>query len=149
MSIQPGDRVGSYEIVSLLGSGGMGEVWRAHDPRIDRDVAVKVLLGEVAEDADRLARFEQEARAAGALNHPNILTVFELGSHEGRPYLVTELLDGASLRERLEPRARRRLRRAAAGAHAPWSSGRRSRPASPRRTTRGSSTATSSPRTSS
>jgi serine/threonine-protein kinase len=79
----------------------MGEVWRAHDARIGRDVAIKVLPEGVTADADRLARFEQEARSAGALNHPNILTVFELGTHEGHPYLVTELLEGASLRDKL------------------------------------------------
>jgi serine/threonine protein kinase len=99
LAIKTGTRIGSYEIVSPLGSGGMGEVWRAHDTRIDRDVAIKVLPEELAADADRLARFELEARAAGALNHPNILTVFEMGTLEGHPYLVTELLQGATLRE--------------------------------------------------
>jgi len=101
MAIQPGGLIGHYEILSPLGEGGMGEVWKAHDSRINRDVAIKVLHERVAFDADRLARFEQEAQAAGALNHPNILTVFEMGTHDGRPYLVTELLQGASLRERL------------------------------------------------
>jgi serine/threonine protein kinase/WD40 repeat protein len=101
LAIKTGTRIGSYEIVSPLGSGGMGEVWRAHDTRIDRDVAIKVLPEELAADADRLARFELEARAAGALNHPNILTVFEMGTLEGHPYLVTELLQGATLREKL------------------------------------------------
>jgi len=79
----------------------MGEVWRAHDARISRDVAIKVLPEDFTTDPDRLARFEQEARSAGALNHPNVLTVFELGTHEGHPYLVTELLEGASLRDKL------------------------------------------------
>ncbi|MGK2858296.1 MAG: protein kinase domain-containing protein [Thermoanaerobaculia bacterium] len=101
MTIKTGSRIGSYEILSPLGAGGMGEVWRAHDSRINRDVAIKVLPEEVTANADRLARFEQEAQAAGALNHPNILTVFEMGTHEGHPYLVTELLEGASLREKL------------------------------------------------
>ncbi len=104
MAISSGRRIGSYEIVSRLGAGGMGEVWRARDTAIQRDVAIKFLLEEMTEgtaDVERLARFEQEAQAAGALNHPNILTVFELGRHEGRPYLVTELLEGESLREKL------------------------------------------------
>jgi len=99
--MKPGILIGSYKVLSPLGAGGMGEVWRAHDPRINRDVAVKILPEELASDADRLSRFEQEAQAAGALNHPNILTVFELGTHEGHPYLVTELLEGATLREKL------------------------------------------------
>ncbi|MGK2858297.1 MAG: protein kinase domain-containing protein [Thermoanaerobaculia bacterium] len=101
MTISSGSKIGSYEILSPLGAGGMGEVWRAHDSRINRDVAIKVLPEEVTANADRLARFEQEAQAAGALNHPNILTVFEMGTHEGHPYLVTELLEGSSLREKL------------------------------------------------
>jgi Tol biopolymer transport system component len=101
MTIQSGSRIGSYEILAPLGAGGMGEVWKAHDSRINRDVAIKVLPEEVTSNPDRLARFEQEAQAAGALNHPNILTVFEMGTHEGHPYLVTELLEGRSLREKL------------------------------------------------
>ncbi len=101
MTISAGSKIGSYEILSPLGEGGMGEVWRAHDTRINRDVAIKVLPEEVTANPDRLARFEQEAQAAGALNHPNILTVFEMGTHEGHPYLVTELLEGASLRDKL------------------------------------------------
>ncbi len=101
MTISPGSKIGSYEIISPLGVGGMGEVWRAHDTRINRDVAIKVLPEELTANPDRLLRFEQEAQAAGALNHPNILTVFEMGTHDGHPYLVTELLEGASLREKL------------------------------------------------
>jgi Tol biopolymer transport system component len=101
LTLKTGARIGSYEIVSPLGAGGMGEVWQAHDTRIGRDVAIKVLPEEVAADADRLARFEVEARAAGALNHPNVLTVFEMGTHEGHPYLVTELLEGTTLRDKL------------------------------------------------
>jgi Tol biopolymer transport system component len=97
-----GSRLGPYEIVSLLGAGGMGEVYRARDERIGRDVAFKVLAPEYAADPDRLRRFEQEARAAGQLNHPNILALYDVGSHEGSPYLVTELLEGESLRQRLE-----------------------------------------------
>ena len=83
MPLSAGDRLGRYEILAPLGAGGMGEVYRAHDERLDRDVAIKVLPEEVAEDPDRLARFEREARAAAALNHPNILAVHELGEHEG------------------------------------------------------------------
>jgi serine/threonine protein kinase len=99
--LNAGSRLGPYEVVSVLGAGGMGEVYRARDERLGRDVAIKVLPVEVAADAERLRRFEQEARAASALNHPNILTVFDVGSHEGAPYLVTELLEGESLRETL------------------------------------------------
>jgi Tol biopolymer transport system component len=97
-----GTRFGPYEIVAPLGAGGMGEVYRARDERIGRDVAIKVLPAELAADPDRLRRFEQEARAAGQLNHPNILALYDVGSHEGSPYLVSELLEGQSLRERLE-----------------------------------------------
>ncbi|MDQ3282077.1 MAG: serine/threonine-protein kinase [Acidobacteriota bacterium] len=98
MSLQPGTRLGPYEIVSRLGAGGMSEVYRAHDPRIRRDVAIKVLPPTFAKFADRMHRFEQEARAAGALNHPNLLTIFEAGSSDGKPYIVTELLEGQTLR---------------------------------------------------
>ncbi len=89
-----GTRLGDYEVQSLLGSGGMGEVYRAHDRRLDRDVAIKVLPAFLSSDPDRLRRFEQEARAAAALNHPNILAVLQMGTYEGAPYLVSELLDG-------------------------------------------------------
>jgi len=96
-----GSRLGPYTILAPIGAGGMGEVYRARDPRLGREVAVKVLPAEVSRDADRLRRFEQEARAASALNHPNILTVFDTGSQDGTVYLVTELLEGETLRERL------------------------------------------------
>jgi len=96
-----GSRLGPYEIVAPLGAGGMGEVYRARDPRLGREVAVKVLPAAVSADPDRLRRFEQEARAASALNHPNILTVFDTGAQNGVAYLVTELLAGETLRERL------------------------------------------------
>ncbi len=86
----------------MLGAGGMGEVYRARDPRLNRDVALKVLPPEVANDPDRLRRFEQEARAAGALNHPNVLAVYDIGSQEGVSYIVSELLEGETLRGRLE-----------------------------------------------
>ena len=101
MSLSAGATLGLFEILSRLGAGGMGEVWRARDPRLGRDVALKVLPAAVAGNADRLARFEQEARSAGALNHPNVLAVHDVGTHDGAPYLVAELLDGVTLRERL------------------------------------------------
>ena len=84
MSLSPGTRLGSYEIVSLLGSGGMGEVYKAKDLKLDRDVAIKVLREDLASDPERLRRFEQEARAASSLNHPNIVHIYDIGEHEGR-----------------------------------------------------------------
>src|ERR1700674_3637912 len=101
MDLRPGTRFGPYEIVSRLGAGGMGVVYRARDTRLGRDVAIKVLRTEFANDTDRLRRFEQEARATSALNHPNILSVFDVGTWEGSPYIVSELLEGSTLRERL------------------------------------------------
>ncbi len=101
MSLTPGAHLGPYEILAPLGAGGMGAVYRARDPRLDRDVAIKVLLARFSTDPDRLHRFEQEARAAGRLNHPNILTIYDIGSHDGAPFLVSELLEGETLRERL------------------------------------------------
>lgn len=100
--MQPGTRLGPYEVVAPIGSGGMGEVYRARDTRLGRDVAIKVLLAEFASDPDRLRRFEQEARAVAALDHPNILAIHDVGSHEDAPYIVTELLEGESLSERLQ-----------------------------------------------
>ena len=100
--MQPGTRLGPYEIVAQIGSGGMGEVHRARDTRLARDIAIKVLPAEFAADPERLRRFEQEAPAAGQLNHPNILIVLDVGTHEGAPYIVTELLEGETLRERLQ-----------------------------------------------
>jgi eukaryotic-like serine/threonine-protein kinase len=102
MSLISGTRLGPYEILSPLGAGGMGEVYRARDTRLDRDVAVKVLPASFSADPDRLRRFEQEARAVAALNHPNILAIYDIGTHEGSPFLVTELLEGETLRERLQ-----------------------------------------------
>ena len=96
-----GARVGPYQIVAALGAGGMGEVYRARDPRIGRDVAVKVLPPAFAANADRLRRFEQEARAAGALSHPGLLTIFDVGTHDGILYIVSELLEGTTLRDRM------------------------------------------------
>ncbi len=99
-TLSPGTRIRDYEVQSLLGVGGMGEVYRAHDPRLQRDVAIKVLPSIFASDPDRLRRFEQEARAAAALNHPNILAIYDLGTTEkGAPYVVSELLEGETLRE--------------------------------------------------
>ena len=101
MTLPSGSRLGPYEILSPLGAGGMGEVYRAKDPRLGREVAVKVLPASYSADADRLRRFEQEARAAGLLNHPNITAVYDIGSAEGAPYVVSELLDGQTLRAEL------------------------------------------------
>ncbi len=101
MPLSAGAKLGPYEIQSPLGAGGTGEVYRARDSRLERDVAVKILPGDFAVDPDRRARFEREARAAGQLNHPNILSVFDIGNHEGTPYIVSELLEGETLRERL------------------------------------------------
>src|SRR5215468_7796328 len=101
MPIQPGTRLGPYEVISAIGAGGMGEVWRARDPRLGRDVAIKVLPASFSADPDRLRRFEQEAQAAGALNHPNITAVYDIGTQENAPYVVQELLEGETLRVEL------------------------------------------------
>ncbi|HSD72434.1 MAG TPA: protein kinase, partial [Thermoanaerobaculia bacterium] len=101
MSLAAGSRLGPYEIVTPIGAGGMGEVYRARDPRLGRDVAIKVLPASFSKDPDRLRRFEQEARAAGVLNHPNIMAVYDIGTVEGSPYVVSELLEGETLRSRL------------------------------------------------
>jgi serine/threonine protein kinase/Tol biopolymer transport system component len=100
MSLAPGVRLGAYEIIAVLGAGGMGEVYRARDTRVGRDVAIKILPAEVSSDPERLTRFEQEARASAALNHPNILALFDVGQHQGAPFIVSELLEGQTLRER-------------------------------------------------
>ena len=113
MSLIAGTQLGPYEVVNLLGAGGMGEVYRARDTRLRREVAVKVLPASLGADPDALRRFEQEARAAGALNHPNIVAIHDIGHHpSGSPYVVSELLEGETLRERHGrdgacPRARR------------------------------------------
>jgi Tol biopolymer transport system component len=99
--LQPGTHVGPYKVLAALGAGGMGEVWRARDTRLGRDVAIKILPAEFAGDRNRLERFEQEARAVAALSHANILALHDVGTHEGLPYLITELLEGETLRERL------------------------------------------------
>src|SRR3989441_2277993 len=100
-TISPDTVIGQYRVISKIGEGGMGEVYRARDTKLGRDVAIKVLPAAFSADAERLSRFEQEAQAAGALNHPNILVIFHIGTHEGAPYIVSELLEGETLRERL------------------------------------------------
>ena len=102
MSLSPGARLGPYEIVAPLGSGGMGEVYRARDARLDRDVAIKVLPGEVGAHPEKLRRFAQEARAAAALNHPNVVAVYDVHSEGAIPYVVSELLEGETLRTALQ-----------------------------------------------
>lgn len=102
MSLVPGTRLGPYEIVSAIGAGGMGEVCRARDTRLDRDVAIKVLPEAFAQDADRMSRFEREAKAVAALSHPNILAIHDSGTHAGQMYVVTELLEGETLRARVQ-----------------------------------------------
>jgi serine/threonine protein kinase len=94
-----GRTLGHYRIVEKIGEGGMGEVYRAHDERLDRDVAMKVLHPSVAQDTDRLARFEKEAKAVAKLAHPNILEIWDFGREDGVTYAVTELLDGRNLRQ--------------------------------------------------
>src|ERR1700736_4084786 len=101
MSLTSGTKISHYEILSSLGAGSMGEVYRARDSRLDRDVAIKVLPQLVSSDPQRLRRFEVEAKAAAALNHPNILAVYQMGTYQGVPYMVSELLEGKTLTEAL------------------------------------------------
>jgi serine/threonine protein kinase/Tol biopolymer transport system component len=101
MILAPGTKLGRYEIRAKIGEGGMGEVYRARDEKLNRDVAIKILPAAFSEDPERLLRFEQEAQAAGALNHPNILAVYDVNTHDGAPYVVSELLEGESLRDRM------------------------------------------------
>src|SRR5579863_7301190 len=101
MTLATGTKLGPYEILSPLGAGGMGEVYRARDSRLGREVALKVLPESFARDFDRLRRFEQEARAIATLNHPNILAIHDIGEHQGAPYIVSELLEGCSLHAEL------------------------------------------------
>ena len=101
MPLSPGDRLGPYQILAPLGAGGMGEVYRARDAKLDRDVAIKVLPAHLTADPEALARFEREAKAIAALSHPNVLAIFDFGSHDGVSYAVTELLEGQTLREKL------------------------------------------------
>src|SRR6202011_666199 len=102
MALPTGTKLGPYEILSSLGAGGMGEVYRARDTRLGRDVALKILPESFARHSDRLHRFEQEARAVAALNHPNILAIFDTGQNNGAPFLVSELLEGETLRTVLD-----------------------------------------------
>src|SRR5688572_3430151 len=104
MTIAPGTRRGPFHVADLLGAGGMGAVYRAYDPRLQRHVAIKVLAPGFGSDPDRLRRFEQEALAVARLAHPNILAVHDVGTHEGSPYLVTELLEGETLGEAMSGR---------------------------------------------
>ena len=102
MTLSPNTTLGHYRVASKIGSGGMGEVYIARDTRLDREVAIKIVLADFASDGDRMQRFEQEARATSALNHPNILTVYDVGTYQGSPYIVAELLEGEELRQRLD-----------------------------------------------
>src|SRR4051812_34561958 len=102
MALTAGDRVGPYRILERIGSGGMGEVFRAHDARLERDVAVKVVPDRFAQDPQALARFVRETKAVAALSHPNVLAIFDAGTDSGVSYAVTELLEGETLRQRLE-----------------------------------------------
>jgi hypothetical protein len=102
MRLPPGTSIGPYVVVELLGSGGMGDVYHARDARLGRDVAIKVVFDKIATDPDSLQRFEREARATGMLNHPNIMAIYDVGTWEGMPYVVTELLEGSTLRETLK-----------------------------------------------
>src|SRR4029078_7173481 len=99
MSFAEGTKLGRYEIRSLIGAGGMGEVYLARDPKIGRDVAIKVFPETFAEDKERLPRFEQKTQGAGSLNHPNILAIYDVQADGGAPYVVSELLEGETLRE--------------------------------------------------
>src|SRR5262245_43924332 len=101
MPLTSGDRPGPYEIRSRSGAGGMGEIYSAHDPRLRRDLAVKVLPAASAGDPDRLRRLEQEARSASSLNHPNIITIYDVGTEGGQAFIAMELVRGVTLAERL------------------------------------------------
>src|SRR5688572_25531386 len=102
MTLATGVRLGPYQVLAPLGAGGMGEVYRAHDARLGRDVAIKVLPSHFSTDPERLRRFEQEARAVAALNHPGILAVYDVGQHTAASFIVSELLEGETLRARLQ-----------------------------------------------
>src|SRR6185436_10284994 len=102
MTLPGGSRLGRYEVREMLGKGGMGEVYLAHDPQLGRPVALKILPPEVASDAERMRRFEQEAKAASALNHPNILTIYEIGEADSRRFMAAELVEGVTLRRRMQ-----------------------------------------------
>src|SRR4051812_29053212 len=100
--LEPGERLGRYEIRAKIGAGGMGEVYLAQDPRLDRKVALKILPDDVASDRDRVQRFVQEAKAASALNHPNIITIYEIDQIDSTFFIATEFIDGTTLRERMK-----------------------------------------------
>src|SRR5580765_3928947 len=102
MSLAAGARLGPYVILSKVGAGGMGEVYRARDSRLERDVAVKVLPQDLVSDAEALSRFEREAKAVASLSHPNILAIHDFGNENGIAYAVMEFLEGETLRERLD-----------------------------------------------
>src|SRR5688572_15632188 len=102
MPLSAGERLGPYAIEAPLGAGGMGEVYRARDTRLDRTVAIKVLQSDLAKDETLLSRFEREARALSALEHPNICALYDIGEQDGRAYLVMQFLEGRTLTERLE-----------------------------------------------
>ena len=106
MALESGHRLGRYEVRSLVGAGGMGEVYLAHDTKLERKVALKLLLARYTTSEDRLRRFSQEARAASGLNHPNIVTVHDVDVHDGTHYITTEFVEGETLRGRSAPRAR-------------------------------------------
>src|ERR1700687_277305 len=99
MTLAPGSKLGPYEVLAPLGAGGMGEVYRARDASLRGDVALKLWPASFSQDPDRLRRFTQEAQSTAALNHPNILSIFQIGEHEGAPYIVSELLEGQTLRQ--------------------------------------------------
>ena len=101
MPLAPGTRIGPYQLVSFIGAGGMGAVYRARDTRLNRDVAVKIMTATFGDDEERVRRFQQEAQSASAMNDANILAVYDVGMHDGSPYLVSELLEGETLRARL------------------------------------------------
>ena len=134
MSLTAGSRLGPYAVIAKLGEGGMGEVYRARDTRLDRDVALKILPRAFTAEPDRRARFEREAKAVAALSHPNILAIFDVGECDGVFYAATELLEGQTLRDRLSWAHCRRAR------PSNWPC--RSRAASPRPTTAASCIAT-------
>ena len=102
MPLAPGSKLGPYEVLAPLGAGGMGEVYRSRDSRLGRDVALKIIPREASHDSERIRRFEQEARAAGTLSHPNVCAIYDLGTHEGSPFVVMELLEGETLRAHLQ-----------------------------------------------
>ncbi len=114
MTLSPGQKLSFYEVLGLLGAGGMGEVYRARDTRLDREVAIKVLPDELANDEDRLLRFEREAKTLAALNHPNVGSIYGVDQAEGRTFFALELVPGETLGERLAhgPRVVRKLDRA-------------------------------------